>query len=177
MDWDDSQVEDFQERYKKLVRVPLAHKDLKSPMGYWASEDPATSSLWRQHFATRKPKEPRNKKGNELAKNVYDIQAEDYLELTPGENTIVYDELDGSIAGVVLWDFLKDGCIEGSLGHGLIEYIDKTICSQGKMLRDSRVSQFRFLLRRNTTPVDLPFFLYCLGFSLCENSPKEIEHN
>lgn len=144
-EWNDGEINAFRKRFKTLTRQPLRERDLKPPSGQWGSEDPATAGLWKDHFATRKPKEPRNKKGNQLAKEVIVIQAGDYHEVTPGVDTILYDELDGSVAGMVIWDFIKDGSVPGTVGHGLVDYIDETICNQGRMLRNSRVSHLQYV--------------------------------
>lgn len=141
MNWGDDEVEGFHKGFKKVSRAPRRDQDLKSAKGHWGSEELATADLWRKHLAVRKPKEGRNKKGNALAKEVYDIQPEDVYEIKPGENTVIYDETDNSVAGVVVWNFLDGGSTPGTLGYGIIDHIDKSLCKLGKMLRNSRVSQ------------------------------------
>ena len=94
----------------------------------------------------KKPADARRKFANARVKQVYLIQPGDYDELTPGENVILYDEVDGSIAGVVIWDFVRGGSVPNTLGHGLIEWINETVYNLGRLGRCVRVSQPPFIM-------------------------------
>ena len=64
-------------------------------------------NLWREHFRTRKLKDARpDHKKLAFERTVNIIEAGELQELTPGENIISYDT-DGSMAGVVVWDFIQ----------------------------------------------------------------------
>lgn len=140
-DWDSNKIGHFHQGFKRLTRTPRPLDTIIPPMLTWGSEDPTRAKAWRSYFEERKPADARRKKANRLVKEVTIIQPEDFHELTPGENVTLYDETDNSIAGVVVWDFIKDGSVPGTLGHGLIEWINETICKLGNMNRCARVSR------------------------------------
>lgn len=141
--WGDEELSSFHEGFRTISRKPLSKGDVKPPEGTYASEDPQSADLWRRHLKTRKPKDARKHKLNELNKEVHELQPEDYHVLAPGENVLLYDEDDESLVGVVIWDFIEGGAIPGTHGHGLLEYIDKTILELARPLRNIRVSLYR----------------------------------
>ena len=150
MHWGEAETNQFHQDFRVISRRPLRKEDVRPPKGTWASEDPTSAELWRQYFKTRKPKDARPRKTNELAQEVHELQPEDHQVLTPGENVLLYDESDGSLARVVIWDFIEDGAKSGTRGHELVESIDKTVSELARPLRNVRASlycvSFKFLI-------------------------------
>ena len=98
----------------------------------WGCEDSAIAKTWRDYFDSRIRKDERPK--NNVSPKVVDNADNEFFEIRPSRNVILRNASDGSIFGVIIYDFLY-----GPRHFSVLWSLDNTLKKLGGMSRNARV--------------------------------------